>query len=140
MWSDHRKYLLGQVIRIRPKIEKKLSLVLDIFISAIMNHLSKTFTPRLKMDANELKSATNLDQSGTILGHLQLTKCTGICVLSPAHRSELRGSDVYLYIVREKKIWIFFFKFSHGMCPWMSFAWIFPGFVFKIKNKKLGGL
>ena len=30
----------------------------------------------------------------TILGHPQLIECMGICVLSLAHRSELRGSDV----------------------------------------------
>ena len=32
----------------------------------------------------------------TILGHPQLIECMGICVLSLAHGSELRGSDVYL--------------------------------------------
>ena len=30
----------------------------------------------------------------TILGHPRLTECMGICVLSQAHGSELRGSDV----------------------------------------------
>ena len=35
-----------------------------------------------------------------ILGHPQLIECMGICVLSLAHGSELRGSDVYLNIVK----------------------------------------
>ena len=34
----------------------------------------------------------------TILGHPQLIECMGIRVLSLAHGSELRGSDVYLHI------------------------------------------
>ena len=37
----------------------------------------------------------------TILGHRQLIKCMGICVLSLAHGSELRGPDVYLHIVKK---------------------------------------
>ena len=38
----------------------------------------------------------------TILGHPQLIECMGICVLSLAHGSELRGSDVYLRNYCEK--------------------------------------
>ena len=41
----------------------------------------------------------------TILGHPQLIECMGICVLSLAHVSELRGSDVFAYC--EKFIWKF---------------------------------
>ena len=36
---------------------------------------------------------------GTILGQPMLFECMGICVLSPAHESEMRGSLVYLLIV-----------------------------------------
>ena len=36
----------------------------------------------------------------TILGHPQLIECIGICVVSLAHGSELRGSDVYLHTVK----------------------------------------
>ena len=35
-----------------------------------------------------------------ILGHPQLIEFLGVCVLSLAHRSELRGSDIYLHIVK----------------------------------------
>ena len=50
-WSDYRKYLPDQFIRIRLKIEQNCRLVLDIFSSAIMNDLFMTFTSRLKVDA-----------------------------------------------------------------------------------------
>ena len=36
----------------------------------------------------------------TILEHPQLIELMGICVLSLAHGSELRGSDVFLHIVK----------------------------------------
>ena len=36
----------------------------------------------------------------TILGHPQLIECVGICVLNLVYGSELRGSDVYLHIVK----------------------------------------
>ena len=54
----------------------------------------------------------------TILGHPQLSECMGICVLSLAHESELKGFRRYLHIVflknlEKKKL----FKFSQGTCP-----------------------
>ena len=36
---------------------------------------------------------------GNILGQPRLFECMGICVLSPAHESEMRGYLVYLLIV-----------------------------------------
>ena len=50
-WSDHRKSLPGEFIRIRLKIEQNCRLFLDVFSSAIMNDLFMTFTFRLKVDA-----------------------------------------------------------------------------------------
>ena len=38
-----------------------------------------------------------------IFGHPQLIERMSICVLSLAHGSELRGSDVYRHIVKKKK-------------------------------------
>ena len=49
--SDYRKSLPGQFIRIRLKIEQNCRSFLDIFVSAIMNDLTMTFTSRLKVDA-----------------------------------------------------------------------------------------
>ena len=37
---------------------------------------------------------------GNILGQLKLFECIGICVLSPAHESEIRGYFVYVQIVK----------------------------------------
>ena len=49
--SDYRKYLPGQFIRNRLKIEQNCCLFWDIFSSAIMYDLFMTFTSRLKVDA-----------------------------------------------------------------------------------------
>ena len=40
LWSDYRKSLPGQFIRIRLKIEQNCRLFLDIFVSAIINDCS----------------------------------------------------------------------------------------------------
>ena len=37
---------------------------------------------------------------GNILGQPMLFECMGICVLSPAHDSEMRGFLVYVLIVK----------------------------------------
>ena len=37
-----------------------------------------------------------------ILGQPMLFECMGICVLSPAHESEMRGYLVYVLIVKKK--------------------------------------
>ena len=37
---------------------------------------------------------------GNILGQPRLFECTGTCVLSPAHESEIRGYLVFLLIVK----------------------------------------
>ena len=39
---------------------------------------------------------------GNILGQPRLFECMGICVLSPAHESEMRGYLVYVLIVKKK--------------------------------------
>ena len=38
---------------------------------------------------------------GAILGQPMLFECMGICVLSPAHESEMRGYLVYVLIVKK---------------------------------------
>ena len=37
---------------------------------------------------------------GNIFGQPMLFECMGICILSPAHKSEIRGYLVYLLIVK----------------------------------------
>ena len=52
-----------------------------------------------------------------ILGQLTLFECMGICVLSPAHESEMRGYPVYVLIVK-KLVSLILFKFSHSILNW----------------------
>ena len=44
---------------------------------------------------------TKLEQTGELFWvQPMLFKCKGICVLSPAHKCEMRGSLIYLLIVK----------------------------------------
>ena len=47
-------------------------------------------------------TGTKLEQTGKIiiLGQPMLFECMGICVLSPAHESEMTGYLVYVLIVK----------------------------------------
>ena len=58
---------------------------------------------------NQYKTGTD---GGTILEQSRLFECMGICVLSPAHESEMRGYLVYVLIV---KYLLILFKFSHSI-------------------------
>ena len=55
---------------------------------------------------------------GNILGQPMLYECMGICVLTPAHESEMRGYLVYVLIVNKKLIPLILFKFSHSLLDW----------------------
>ena len=58
-------------------------------------------------------TSTKLVQTGeNILGQPMLFECMGICVLSPAHESEMRGYLVYVLI---GKYLLILFKFSHSI-------------------------
>ena len=61
---------------------------------------------------------------GTTLGQPMLFVCMGICVLSPAHESEMRGYLVNLLIV---KYLLILFQFSHSILNWMALSWNFVG-------------
>ena len=52
----------------------------------------------------------------------------GICVLSPAHESEMMGYLVYVLIV---KYLSHRFKFSHSILDWTALSWNFFGGFFK---------
>ena len=70
---------------------------------------------------NQCKAAAD---GGTILGQPMLFECMGICVLSPAHESEMRGYLVYLLIV---KYLLILFKFSHSILDWTALPCNFGG-------------
>ena len=46
---------------------------------------------------NEYKTGAD---RGDLLGQPMLFECMGVCVLSPAHESEMRGDFVYVLIVK----------------------------------------
>ena len=54
------------------------------------------------------------------LGQPILCECMGICVLSPAHESEMRGYLVYVLIVKN---FLILFKFSHSILDWTVLSW-----------------
>ena len=66
---------------------------------------------------------TGADRENTS-GQPRLFVCMGICVLSPAHESEMRGYLVYVLIV---KILLILFKFSHSILDWTVLSWNFLG-------------
>ena len=98
--SDYSEQAGGQLITIRQKIAKKCCLYLDIFSCVIVNDFRSFFAFRLEMHVrcnNQYKTGAN---RGNIFGQQMLFECMGICVLSPAHESTMRGYLVYLLIVK----------------------------------------
>ena len=74
---------------------------LDIFICVKMNVFRSFFAFRLEMHVrcdNQYKTGADRDN---ILGQPMLFVCMGICFLSPAHESEMRGYLVYVLIVKK---------------------------------------
>ena len=57
----------------------------------------------------------NAEVRGSIFGQPMPFECMGICVLSPAHEYEMRGSLVYLLIVKYLSM---LFKISHSILDW----------------------
>ena len=65
-----------------------------------INVFRSFFAFRLEMHVgcdNQYKTGAD---GGAILGQPMLFECMGICVLSPAHESEMRGYRVYVLIVK----------------------------------------
>ena len=98
--TDYSRQVRVHVVRIRLKIaERKGCLYLDIFRCVKINVFRPCFVFRLKMHVrcdNQYKTGAD---RGNILGQPRLFECMGICVLSPAHESKMRGYLVYLLIV-----------------------------------------
>ena len=89
------------MIRIGLKIAKKYYwLYLDIFSCVKIYVFHSFFAFRLEMHVrcdNQYK--TEADR-GNILGQPMVLECMGICVLSPAHESEMRVYLDYVLIVK----------------------------------------
>ena len=75
---------------------------LDVFSCVKMNVFRSFFAFRLEMHLrcdNQYKTGADKEN---ILGQPMLFVCVGICVLSPAHESEMRaGYLVYVLIVKK---------------------------------------
>ena len=87
---------------------EKCGLYLDIFSYVKMNVFRSFFAFRLEMYVrcdNQYKTGADREN---ILGQPMLFECIGICVLSPAHETEMRGYLVYVLIVKKIIASIFF--------------------------------
>ena len=70
-------------------------------------------------------SSRKLEEGGgerTIFGQLMPFEWMGLCLLSSAHECEMRGSLVYLLIVKYLSS---LYKFSHSILVWTALSWIF---------------
>ena len=93
---------------------------LDILSFVKINVFRSFFAFRLEMHVrcdNQYKTGAD---GGTIFGQPMLFECMGICVLNPAHESEMRGYPVYLLIVKYSSILL---KFSHSILDWTALSW-----------------
>ena len=79
---------------------EKCGLYLDIFSCVKMKVLRSFFAFMLEMHVRcDNQYNTGADREN-ILGQPMLFMCIGICVLSLAHESEMRGYLVYVLIVK----------------------------------------
>ena len=105
-WSDYNKQVGSQFIRIHLKIEKVLA-VSVYFQLCVNQRFSFVFHFRLKIHVrcdNQYKTEAH---RGNVLGQPRLFECIGICILSPAHESEMRSYLAYVLTVKQ---------LSHGCC------------------------
>ena len=100
LWLNYRKSLSGQLVRIRLKIEQKMSLVLDIFSSAIINDLFMTFTSRLKVDAKSVYQQWNWITVAIYFGTPPADWVHGYLYFEPGAWIWTKGFRRYLHIVK----------------------------------------
>ena len=97
---DYIKSVGGQFIGIRLKIAKKCCLYLDIFSCVKINVFRSFFAFRLEVHIRCFNQYKTGADGTAVLRQLMLFECMGICVLSPAHESKMRGYLVYLRFIR----------------------------------------
>ena len=90
---------------------------LDIFSCVKINFVRSFFTFSLEMHVSCNNQYESGADGGNILGQPTLFECIGICVLSPAHESEMRDYLVYLLIV---KYLLILFEFRHSILDWTA--------------------
>ena len=99
-WSDYRKSLPGDFIRIRLKIEQNYRLFLDIFFSAIINDLFMTFISRLKVDAKCVYQQWNWITVANYFGTPPADWVHGYLYFEPSAWIWTKGFRRYLHIVK----------------------------------------
>ena len=133
-WSDYRKSLPGQFVRIRLKIEQNCRLFWDIFVSAIMNDLFMAFTSRLKVDAKCVYQQWNWITVANYFGTPPADWVHGYLYFEPGAWIWTKGFRRYLHIVKN---WSG--KFSFNSTRVRSLGWPLPGIFFGIfKNFFMG--
>ena len=73
-----------------------------MFLAVCKSTFFARFSPSDSRCMSDAITSTKLEQTGDIiiLGQPILFECMGICVLSPAHESEMRRYLVYVLIVK----------------------------------------
>ena len=134
-WSDYRKFLPGQFIRIRLKIEQNCRLFLDIFSGAIMNDLFMIFTFRLKVDVKCVYQQWNWITVVNYFGTPPADWVHGYLYFEPGAWIWTKGFQRYLHIVKN---WSGNFPSNSARVRAlkMAFAWNF----FRIFLIFLGGV
>ena len=99
-WSDYRKSLPGDFIRIRLKIEQNYRLYLDIFFSAIINDLFITFISRIKVDAKCVYQQWNWITVANYFGTPPADWVHGYLYFEPGAWIWTKGFRRYLHIVK----------------------------------------
>ena len=89
-------------------------LYLDVFSCVKINVFRSFFAFRLEMHVRCNNQYQTGADRGNILEQPMLFECMVICVLSPAHESEMRGYLVCVLIVKILMSLILF-KFSHSI-------------------------
>ena len=131
LWSDYRKSLPGDFIKIRLKIEQKCPLFLDIFSSAIMNDLFMTFISRLKVDA---KCVYQQWHWITVVNYFGTPPADWVHAVFWAWRMDLNKGVPTLFAYCEKTDLDFFFKFNQGGTLGWPLLGIFSGFFFFLEG------
>ena len=133
--SDYRKYLPGQLIRIRLKIEQNCRFLFgDIFSSAIMNDLFMTFTSRLKVDAKCVYHQWNWITVEKYFGIPPADWVHEYLYFEPVTWIWIKGFGRYLQIVKNRS-----WNFSLTSTRVRALGWPLLGIFFRVKKKKIEG-
>ena len=100
---------------------------LEIFSCVSINVFRSFLAFRLETHVrcdNQYKTGAD---GGNIYGQPMLFECMGICILSLALESEMRGYLVYVLIV---KYFLILFKFGHSILDWTALSWIVLVWIF----------